>query len=265
MESNIRLNSANSARASPENSIKLILKPVFLKAFICLVFFCGIYFFAATSVSAATLYWVGADAANTSVASNWKTTNPAGCGSGDAGAAPGSSDIATFDPDCDNGATVDSAFSVAGININSGYTGTVTVNAGVTVGSSSFIQADGVWTGNAQTLDINDGSFTVSGGTHTATTGTWTVERDFTSSGGTLTMTGATVTFDGNGTTDDSTVDCNGTLGGTVVVAKTGSGDFIVDTGCSVVLGDATDTDGLITNNGTITINSGVTIKSPDP
>src|SRR3989344_3304908 len=251
MESNIRLNSANSARASPENSIKFIFKPVFLKAFICLVFFSGIYLFSAGSVSAATLYWVGADAANTSVASNWKTTNPAACGSGDAGAAPASGDIATFDPDCDNGATVDSAFSVQGINIVSGYVGTITVNAGVTVGSSSFIQADGIWTGNAQTLDINDGSFTVSGGTHTATTGTWSVERSFTSSGGTLTMTGATVTFDGSDSTDDSTLTCTGSLGGTVNLAKTGRGDFTNSSGCTVTIGSISGDFETITNDGT--------------
>jgi len=252
---NLKLGNLQRARASPNNFIQSILGNIFLKAFICLVFFSGIYLFSAGSVSAATLYWVGADAANTSVASNWKTTNPAGCGSGDAGAAPGSSDIATFDPDCDNGATVDSALNVAGINIVSGYTGTITVNAGVTVGSSSFIRADGIWTGNAQTFDINDGSFTVSGGTHTATTGTWTVERDFTSSGGTLTMTGATVVIDGTGSGDSTIITCTGTLGGSVDINGKGGafvGNVTLSSGCTITATRVSISRGSLTNNGTI-------------
>lgn len=191
---------------------------------------------------------------------------------------PTASDIATFDNTSDKDATIDAGFagSVAGVDINSGYDGTITAARSLTVGSSNFDQASGTWAGGSQTLDINDGSFTVSGGSHTGTTGTWTVERSFTSSGGTLTMTGATVTLDGTGS-DSSTISCTGSLGGTLNISKTGGNQTVtIGGGCTVdtdsislqgnltVTGilnhngttwnmDAAVNDGNITNNGTIT------------
>ncbi|MDO8335489.1 MAG: hypothetical protein Q7T74_01750 [Candidatus Saccharibacteria bacterium] len=171
---------------------------------------------------------------------------------------PGASDVATFDGTSTKDATIDAGFtgSVAGVDINSGYTGTITAARSLTVGSSNFDQASGTWAGGAQTLDINDGSFTVSGGVHTATTGTWTVERSFTSSGGTLTMTGATVTFDGSTTDDDSTVTCTGSLGGSVVIAKT-SGitdrpDFTLAAGCTITVTSIDSDMAILTVNGTL-------------
>lgn len=38
------------------------------------------FFVLPASASAANLYWVGTDGANTDVATNWKTTDPSGCG-----------------------------------------------------------------------------------------------------------------------------------------------------------------------------------------
>ena len=112
------------------------------------------------SAKAATLYWVGGngDSVNTN-ANDWSTTDPGACndGGGDAGAVPGASDIAVFDADCDNNAVIDSAWSVSGININSGYTGTVTQGAGntLTVGTDNYTQADGTFTGGDSAVTIN--------------------------------------------------------------------------------------------------------------
>lgn len=239
---------------------------------ILIVFLVLVAFFAAPHVAkAATLYWVGADGGNTSVATNWLTTNPTACGGGNAAAAPSTADIATFDPDCDSGATINAAFTVAGIDIQSGYTSAVTQSAGITVtiGSSNYVQADGTFTdaGNATTnIDINDGSFTLSGGTfsNTGATSNFNIERNFTISGGTFTNTGNTVTFDGAGNDDDSTITCSGTLGGTLDFNKDGSGnpqesDVTIASGCSVALGATPDTvvEGNLANSGTITIASG--------
>lgn len=160
-----------------------------------------IYLLLATNVNAANLYWVGDEGAATNVASNWKTTDPGACGGGDAGAAPGASDVAIFDADCDNGAAVTGSFSVQGVNINSGYTGTVTQNAiAMTIGSSGWTQAGGTFTGNSDgnTSNISiesGGDFTLDGGTFTSTNDTLTATDNWTVNGGTFTHNSGTVTF----------------------------------------------------------------------
>jgi hypothetical protein len=171
---------------------------------------------------------------------------------------PGSSDLALFDGTSDKDAVIDAGFggTVDGIQITSNYDGTITQSRSLVVEVQNFNQAGGVWNGGSQTLDINDGSFTVSGGTHTATTGTWTLERNFTYSGGTLTMTGATVTIDGGEDADDSTVTCTTSLGGTVNVSKTSGGNFTLSSGCTINVGSISATfGGCCSYTGGITIN----------
>ena len=64
------------------------------------------------SAHAANLYWVGAAGGSPATASNWRTTDPSSCGGGNASAAPGASDTAIFDPDCDNNATMTADWTV---------------------------------------------------------------------------------------------------------------------------------------------------------
>lgn len=149
---------------------------------------------------AISLYWVGADGANTSVGSNWKTSNPAGCGGGDAITAPISSDSTTFDADCDNGATINSAFSVESITFESGYAGTVTqaTDVSITVGISGWTMNGGTFTGSNAAITISGTlDFTISGGTFTSTSGTFSLEGNWNRSGGTFTHNSGTVTFNG--------------------------------------------------------------------
>ena len=148
---------------SNKSSILLIL------SISAIVFFA----FLPSQAQAATKYWVGGNGDNVGTnANDWSTTDPVACndGGGDAGAVPGASDIAVFDADCDNNATIAANWSVAGIDMKSGYTGTVTQNTSitVTVGTSDYIQADGTFTGGNSTIDMND-DFTLSGGTFTST------------------------------------------------------------------------------------------------
>lgn len=96
-----------------------------------------IYF--SQSVSAVNITWDGGGATNNwSEAANW---------SGDT--VPGSGDIAVFDGTSTKDATIDAAFagSVAGMQINAGYTGTITQASGVslTVGSSGYTQTVGTF------------------------------------------------------------------------------------------------------------------------
>ena len=188
---------------------------------------------------------------------------------------PGSSDLAQFDT-FDGDSTIDASYAgnVGGVQITANYDGTITQSRSLIVGSQNFAQAGGIWNGGAQTFDINDGSFTVSGGVHTATTGTWTLEEDFTYSSGTLTMTGATVTLDGSNGTDISAVSCTGTLGGIINIAKTGgaanAATVTIGTGCTVETTSVNQaTGGAVTINGTMhhtgsTFNVDATTTSAD-
>ncbi len=135
----------------------------------------------------------GAGTANNwSCAANW---------SGDT--APTASDIATFDGTSTKNATINANISVAGIDINTGYTGTITQSGSytVTVGTSHYNQADGIFAGGSGTIDIN-GTFTLSNGTFTSTSGTLEVGRAvstdetiFALSGGTFNHNDGTINF----------------------------------------------------------------------
>ena len=154
---------------------------------------------AGSPAHAAIITWDGGGATNNwSEAANWST------------AVPGSADIATFDGTSAKPATIDVSISVAGINITSAYSGTITQASGVTVtvGTSDYIQVGGTFTGGDSTIDFND-AFTLSGGTFTATSGTINVDGNFTVSGTpTFTVGTNTLTLDGGA----ATIDVNSSL-----------------------------------------------------
>jgi len=112
---------------------------------------------------------------------------------------PGSSDIATFNATSTKDTTIDSAIDVAGIDIQSGYTGTITQNTGVTitVGTSNFAQADGAFIGGNSTIQTTD--LLISGGNFTSTTDTLNISDDVILSAGTFTHNSGTVMFSGIG------------------------------------------------------------------
>ena len=233
-----------------------------------LLFLTGLFLITTTTSYAAVRTWDGGGTDGTcggnagdgnkwSCAANWSSDT-----------IPGSSDVATFDNTSDKDATIDSSFggSVAGVDINSGYDGTITQARSLTIDSSDFSQDSGTWNSGSQNLIISSngccsgGNFTVSGGAFIATTGTWTVERNFTHSGGTLTMTGATITFNDSNSSDDTTLNCSGTLGGTVSVTKTSGGDFTLGSGCSATFSTLSNTNSSCCSNaGNITINGSAT------
>ncbi len=154
------------------------------------------------SASAAVVTWDGGGADD-----NWGT-----CNNWSSNACPTSSDIATFDATSTDpvniAVTLTGSTAPAGIDINTGYTGIITQNAGVsiTVGGSNFDQAAGTFTGGDSAITVN-GNFTVSAGVFTSTAGTLTVSGHFTHSGGTFTHSNGTVIFTGT----NSNIDVNST------------------------------------------------------
>src|SRR6185503_11352855 len=138
-------------------------KRAFLLVFLTFVFV-GL-FSIAHKTHALTITWDGGGGDNNwSTCANWDNSNTC----------PGGSDVATFNGTNTKDATIDGSFagSVLGINIASGYTGTVTQARSLTIGTSGYTQAAGIFTGATQTIDMNDGSFSLSGGTFTSTSGT---------------------------------------------------------------------------------------------
>src|SRR5690349_15649108 len=122
-----------------------------------------LYLFPTHKIYAATLYWVGNNGANASVASNWSTTNPTSCVGNvtPSGVSPAAADTVNFDADCNNGAVIDSSFtsSVTSVVLNSGYAGTVTLSNPLTI-SGAFTISGGTWNSGNQSLSVG-GVFTL--------------------------------------------------------------------------------------------------------
>ena len=125
----------------------------------------------------------------------------------DSGTVPGSTDIAIFNNSSITNCSILSNISVEGIDIQAGYTGTITQNNGftITVDTSDFKIADGNFIGGNSIIDIN-GDLIISGGVFTATTADVKLSGDFTFSGGTFNHNNGTFRFDGLAQTTTGTI-----------------------------------------------------------
>jgi hypothetical protein len=131
--------------------------------------------------------WTGLGATNNwSEAANWSDNS-----------IPGVNDRAIFNATSTKNATIDTNFSVQGILIEAGYTGTISQgSSNLIVGTGSYSQAGGTFTAGSGVLDFN-GAFTLSGGTFTAPAGPVTFAANFTvSEPGVFVPNGGTVVFD---------------------------------------------------------------------
>ena len=206
---------------------------------------------------AANRYWVGtSDGANTNDTANWSSSSGNACSVSGGASVPGSSDIAIFNSDCTNGAAINDTFDVSGIDINSGYTGTITQNSGIiiTVGSGDWVQDDGVFSGGDSAIDIND-IFTInSGANFTSTSATLTVKDDFTiNSGATFAHASGIIDFDNSAS---SVLSCGDKSFNAILFNKTSSSyTTTVGSDCTLPVGGTNpSTTGDVINNGTINI-----------
>ncbi len=231
-------------------------KKSFVVFFLLIIIFFGIPKYA----RAATVTWDGGGSDGTcgggvgdgnkwSCGANWSTNS-----------IPTSSDVATFDGTSTKSATIDSSINVLGIDINTGYSGTITQSATATIGSSGYAQDSGVFLGGSQAMDINDGSFTLNAGSFQSTSGTLSIERNFTVVGSSFIHNSGTVTFDGANGTDDGTITCSGSEAFTkVTFNKTfSSSTLTIGSSCILPLGNSpTSSFGILTNNGSVTAGTG--------
>ncbi len=168
---------------------------------------------------------------------------------------PGVSDTAVFDATSTKNCTIDTAISVGGVDINTGYSGTFTHSAALTVGSGNYDQNAGTFTGGSTAIDIN-GDFILSTGTFTSTSGNLTISGSLTQSGGTFAHNSGTVILDGTGGTPSLSL--TGPLNHLTINNSTGaytiSGTLDVN-GNSILTALASLTGGTITSAGNFTSN----------
>ena len=116
-------------------------------------------------------YWVAATpGGNWNSTANWSDES----GGGGGFSVPDSGSVAIFDGGGAGNCALDAAVNVAGINIGSGHSGTITQGAvDITVGSIGWTQAGGTFNGGSNPIAIN-GPVALSGGTFKSTSGTLT-------------------------------------------------------------------------------------------
>lgn len=189
------------------------------------------------AITASQFVWTGtAGDGNWATGTNWSGTH-----------APGTNDTAYFDGTCTNcNATISSAITIAGIHMESTYTGTITQNASVTL-TSSFSENGGTYTAASGTLSTSGGNTylanQLTGGTFNANGATVGVSgQTFTMAGGTFNV-GATSTIAWTVTETAGSIDVNSgtatwsgafTLGGgslNLASSSTWTGNFTLSGG----------------------------------
>jgi hypothetical protein len=118
--------------------------------------------------------WDGGGANNNwSTANNWSTNQ-----------VPTPQDNVIFNNTSTKDLTINANIRVNSIDIQTGYTGTITLGSSI-ITTSSYTQADGTFTGGSGNIIVKE-DFTLNGGTFTSTNETLTVVGDFDAEGGTF-------------------------------------------------------------------------------
>ncbi len=162
---------------------------------------------------------------------------------------PTSVDNVTFDGTSTKNAVIDAGFSgnVATLNINAGYTGTITQQVALTV-NGAFSQSAGTFTASNQSLTVTS-TFTLNAGaTFTASSGTSLFYSTFTINGGTFNHNNGTVSFVSS---IAATLTCNNVTFNLVSLSHAINAKTI-SSNCSFPLGNNPSITGPITLNGTL-------------
>lgn len=164
---------------------------------------CSLFFLFPKSLLAATRTWDGGGSDGT-CGGNAGDGNKWSCNANwSSDTKPVSGDIVTFDGTSTKDATIDQAFTIATLNINAGYTGTITQSADLTLNSFVHNTTDGRFVGSSGTFTVVGGtlSFDVDSGDDTF--GIFTINKSSGSvvsgvSGDTITVTGLLTLTEGN-------------------------------------------------------------------
>jgi len=199
-------------------------------------------------IFASTFFWINALGGDTNDAGNWASAANA-CGVGGGAGVPGVNDVATFQANCDDNATVDVNMIVAALDIQSGYTGIITPDSGVSIDvNGPFTQAGGTIDFSVNNTDLNvSGNFTKTGGTFTAGTGITTFD-------GALSVNVDAGTNLGNVLVSSSPDVSNVTMTSDLTVndLTIGAGDTLATDGFELTMNNDLDLDGFLdATNGT--------------
>jgi len=140
---------------------------------------------------------------------DWENT-----GNWSSGQVPGSGDVAKFRVGACLGANCNADMTanvdVAGVDIESGFLGTITQNSGVTidVGTDGWVQEGGTFAGGDAAIDIN-GVINLSGGAFTSTSGDLNFDQNL-SIGAAVTFTHNSGTFISDATNTNISITSNG-------------------------------------------------------
>jgi hypothetical protein len=226
-------------------------KKVLLGSFIFIFCAVGAFWYAKTAYGV-TRTWDGGGSTN-----NWTE-----CANWSSDTCPTASDVATFDGTSTKDATINGNISVAGIAINSGYTGTITQSGAntITVGTSGWTQADGNFQGGSGSIAVS-GSYSLSGGMFVSTSGTYTQSATTTISAGTFSHGSGTVSYTGG----PYAIDVNSTTTFNNLTFNSGSSQsFTMGSGDAfIILGTVTITDGAL-QAGILEARGNVSIGSAD-
>jgi hypothetical protein len=200
----------------------------------------GVLLVASSSAHAASQTWDGGCGSDTSwsCAGNWSDN-----------VVPGAEDTLTFNATSTHDSTVDAGFAgtVAALNVNTGYTGTISLARALDV-SKAFTQKAGNFHAGAQTLALK--ALTLSGGDFSASSGTTSVSSTFKVAGApTFDANGGTVEFGGG----SGALTCGGIAFSNVKLSNT-TGTKTVGSGCNLPLGHdpSANSGGSIKLNGTL-------------
>lgn len=172
---------------------------------------------------------------------------------------PVAGDTAQFNATSTKNSTVDATFggSIGVINVNAGYSGTITQAETLAVTSTMTLSA-GTYTASNQALSVT-GVFTMNAGsTFTASSGTTTFIGPFTINGGTFNHNNGTVNFDNN-INANYTLSCNSITFNLVTITTSNAGTKTVNSNCSFPLGNnptiaTTSLNGTLSGTGTLSI-----------
>ncbi len=164
-----------------------------VKSSIFAVFVVFFVFFISTSALAEERFWVGGAGASLAATSSWSSVEGSLCTENTGASVPGFDDVMIFDSACVNSsATSTNGIHVKGIEMRSGYTGTVRMGTTYVVGPSGFNQAGGTFNAGTRHAFII-GDFTLTGGVYNASTFRTTINGNFDVQGGTFNHNGGSV------------------------------------------------------------------------
>ncbi len=241
--------------------------------FVCVMLMLSL--FTATSADAqANRYWVGDPGENFGDPIYWSASSGNACNTGGGASVPGAGDIIHFTDTCTNSVSLNVDLSAAGIVIDEFYSGTITLEDGVTltVGSAGWMQSFGTFSqgDSGANVDINGpfniqaGTFARGAGSNLNVSGTFTIGSD---AAYTASVTSGTLTLDGDLYFGDNTIPLQN-LGRLAVGSSPDTTTLTSDllaTSLVIDAGDALITDGYnVTITGTIDIN-GTLDAAPGP